>query len=120
MPACLATYCIEPCPKTDLYIRSGYIFNLKDSSSGDILAQSERFTVVTQGSNTTALTVSSASTTASGTSTASATVYSNGSTSGTDADADAPTGGAGTGAVGGTVAAGLVAAGAVAGVMLVL
>ncbi|OJJ07623.1 hypothetical protein ASPVEDRAFT_76470 [Aspergillus versicolor CBS 583.65] len=50
----------------DVLPGSGYIFNLKDVSTNDILAQSDEFTVVSHGDNTT---TSSAATTATATST---------------------------------------------------
>jgi hypothetical protein len=67
----------QPCssPLTQIHSRSGYIFNLKDVSSNDILAQSEEFSVVAHGDNTT---------TSSAASTATATSSDGGSASNTD------------------------------------
>jgi hypothetical protein len=44
-------------------LRSGYVFDLKDTSDGDILAQSDQFVVVSKGSDTTVATAGSSTTT---------------------------------------------------------
>ncbi|KAL3472067.1 hypothetical protein BJX99DRAFT_262674 [Aspergillus californicus] len=77
---------------------SGYIFNLKDFSSNNILAQSDEFSVVAQGEDTV-------------TSSATATATATSSSSGTGSSTDAPTGAAVRGA-------GIPVAGGVMGVVV--
>ncbi|KAL2846160.1 hypothetical protein BJY01DRAFT_247337 [Aspergillus pseudoustus] len=98
----------------DVLAGSGYIFNFKDVSTDNILAQSGEFTVVSAGSNTTnhsTTTVTTSSTAASSTGTPASTASSSTASSSTET----PTGGA-------TVckAAAPAAGGAVAALLLLL